>query len=62
MKKATPAFIWCDAEVVVREGLVALESGKSMQISGRLYRLVIPLLKTPLAGWLMARVGLGHDR
>jgi len=61
MKKSTPSFIWYDAEVVIREGLAALEKGKSQHISGRLYRLLVPILKTPLSGWIMARIGVKRD-
>ncbi len=61
MKNRSPKFMWYDAEVVVREGLAALEKGKAVYISGRLYRFLIPLLKTRLGGWLMARVGVKRD-
>jgi short-subunit dehydrogenase len=61
MKKSTPSFIWYDAEVVIREGLAALEKGKSQLISGRLYRFLIPILKTPLSGWIMAGLGVKRD-
>ena len=61
MKNRSPKFMWYDADVVVREGLVALEKGKAVHISGRLYRFLIPLLKTRLGGWLMARVGVKRD-
>ncbi len=45
MKKSTPGFIWYDADVVIREGLEALEKGKDEYTSGRLYRFLIPILK-----------------
>jgi hypothetical protein len=61
MKKRSPDFIWYDADVVVREGLNALESGKSMYISGRLYRWLIPVLRTRFGGWMMARMGVKRD-
>ena len=61
MKKKSPDFIWYDADVVVREGLNALESGKSMYISGRLYRWLIPVLRTRFGGWVMARMGVKRD-
>lgn len=61
MKKSTPSFIWYDAEVVIREGLAALEKGKSQYISGRLYRFLMPILKTSLSGWIMARMGVKRD-
>ena len=46
MKNALPKFIWYDADVVVREGLAALERGKSVYVSGRLYRMVDPLFQS----------------
>ncbi len=61
MKKSTPSFIWYDAEVVIREGLAALEKGRSQLISGRLYRFLTPILKTPLSGWIMAGLGVKRD-
>ena len=45
MKKATPKFIWYDADVVIREGLAAIEKGKDEYTSGRLYRFLIPVLR-----------------
>ncbi len=46
MKNATPAFIWYGAEVVVREGLRAVERGRPVYASGRLYRWVDPFLQS----------------
>ena len=46
MKAALPDFVWYDAEVVVREGLAAIEQGKCVYTSGRLYRWVDPLLQS----------------
>lgn len=48
VKRSLPKFIWYDAEVVAREGLTALEKGRKVYISGRLYRYLVPLLRTPL--------------
>ncbi len=61
MKNRSPGFIWYNAEVVVREGLVALERGKNVYLSGRLYRFVVPLLKTRLGVWLVGRMGIERD-
>jgi short-subunit dehydrogenase len=61
MKRSTPAFIWYDADVVGREGLAALEKGKDVYISGRLYRYLTPLLKTRLGAWVSARMGVKRD-
>jgi len=61
MKQKSPDFIWYDADVVVREGLAALEAGKTVYISGRLYRWLIPLLGTGLGRWTMGRLGVKRD-
>jgi len=45
-KKAMPGFMWYDADVVVREGLRALEKGKAVYASGRLYRWADPFLQS----------------
>ena len=47
MKASSPGFFWYDADVVVREGLAALDSGKAVYTSGRLYRLLMPILRQP---------------
>lgn len=61
MKSNSPSFIWYDADVVVREGLNALEQGKDVYISGRLYRWLTPLLKTRMGNWIMRRMGVKRD-
>jgi len=61
MKAKTPAFLWYDADVVVREGLAALEKGREVYISGRLYRYLTPLLKSRFGGWIMAKKGVKRD-
>lgn len=58
MKQATPAFIWYDAEVVVREGLAALEKGKDEYTSGRLYRFLVPVLRQRWTRGLLRRLGV----
>lgn len=45
MKGGMPKFLWYDADVVIREGLGALEKGKDEYTSGRLYRFLVPILK-----------------
>ena len=47
MKHSLPKFLWYDADVVVREGLGALDKGRAVYISGRLYRYLVPLLRSP---------------
>ena len=58
MKKSTPDFIWYDADVVIREGLAALEKGRSLYISGRLYRYLVPVLRMPGSRWLISALGV----
>lgn len=53
-----PGFAWYDADVVVREGISAVERGRTVQISGRLYRVFDPLLRSSLLGPLMKFLGL----
>lgn len=58
MKRSTPGFIWYDVDVVVREGLTALEKGRDVYISGRLYRFLIPILRMPVSRWLISAFGV----
>ena len=58
MKRSTPRFIWYDVDVVVREGLAALEKGRAVVISGRLYRFLIPILRMPISRWLFSVLGV----
>jgi len=58
MKRSSPRFIWYDADVVVREGLRALEKGRAVYISGRLYRFAIPILRLPPSRWLISAFGV----
>ena len=46
MKAASPKFMWYDADVVVREGLAAVEKGKCVYVSGRIYRWIDPMLQS----------------
>lgn len=46
MKDRLPKFMWYDAETVVREGLDAVERGRAIMISGRLYRWLDPLAQS----------------
>ena len=58
MKKATPKFIWYDADVVIREGLAALEKGKDEFTSGRLYRFLVPVLRQRWTRGLLSLLGV----
>ena len=66
MKGETPGFLWYDVDVVVREGLAALEKGKSVYTSGRLYRFLVPILKSGLGRYLLLAMyvkrGVNIDR
>jgi len=46
MKQKLPGFMWYDAETVVREGLDAVERGRPILVSGRLYRWLDPLAQS----------------
>ena len=46
MKAGLPAFAWYDVETVVREGLDAVEKGRPIQVSGRLYRFLDPFTQS----------------
>ncbi len=58
MKRATPGFIWYDADVVVRDGLAALEKGRDVCTSGRLYRFLVPLLRSPFSRRIVSALGV----
>jgi len=58
MKDSTSKFLWYDADVVVREGLRALEQGKSEYSSGRLYRYIVPVLRSGVGEWLLSAFGV----
>ena len=46
MKAKMPKWLWYGANVVVSDGLKAVERGKSIAISGRLYRVIDPFLQS----------------
>ena len=58
MKEASANFLWYDVDVVVREGLKALERGKSEYSSGRLYRYLIPVLRSRIGNWIIKAMGV----
>lgn len=58
MKRGMPRWLWYDADVVVREGLTALEKGKSEYTSGRLYRLLVPVLRLRFTQGLIRLFGV----
>jgi short-subunit dehydrogenase len=46
MKETMPAWLWYNADVVVREGMAAVEKGKPVYLSGRLYRWLDPIFQS----------------
>ena len=60
MKNALPEFVWYDAETVVREGIEAVERGKAIHVSGRLYRWIDPLAQSTLTRWLLKAAAPGR--
>jgi short-subunit dehydrogenase len=46
MKRGLPGYIWYGADTVVREGIDAVERGKPIWVSGRLYRWLDPLAQS----------------
>jgi short-subunit dehydrogenase len=48
MKNSIAKWLWYPAETVVSEGLKAVERGKSVYVSGRIYRLVDPFMQSVL--------------
>lgn len=57
LKSRLPGFLWYDADVVVREGLAAVEAGKPIHVSGRLYRWLDPLFQSVLTRRLLSLGG-----
>jgi len=46
MKRQLPGFVWYDAETVVSEGLDAVDRGRSVRVTGRIYRWLDPLAQS----------------
>lgn len=61
LRDAIPGWLWYDANLVVREGLVALERGRVVYASGRLYRWVDPLTQWAITRWLLRGLRRGPD-
>ena len=58
MKSGMPKWLWYDADVVIREGLTALERGKAEYTSGRLYRVLVPILRLRFTQGLIRLFGV----
>ncbi len=46
MKRTSPSLLWYDADVVVRDGIRAVDKGRSVRVSGRIYRFMDPLFQS----------------
>lgn len=55
-KSKTPAFIWLEADTVVRDSLNDLGSGRVIVVPSLLYKVVTTMLRTPLVGDAMLRL------
>jgi hypothetical protein len=60
MKQGLPGYLWYDAETVVREGLRAVEKGRPIQITGRLYRWLDPFAQSVWTRPLFKRFAPGR--
>jgi len=58
LRDAIPDWLWYSSETVVREGLAALEHGRVVYLSGRLYRWLDPLTQSVLTRWLLRRLSV----
>jgi len=61
-KASLPKFAWYDAATVVRDGLRAVEKGKPIMISGRLYRWLDPLAQSVFIRPLLKSISPGSDK
>jgi hypothetical protein len=57
IKQSTPGMLWYSAEEVVREGLIGVERGKAVVVSGRLYRWLDPFMQSVWTRWIFKRPG-----
>jgi len=60
MKRGMPSFIWYDAATVVREGIEAVDAGKPIWVSGRLYRWLDPFAQSVWIRPLLKRFSPGR--
>ncbi len=56
MKASIPGFVWYGADVVVRDALRAVERGRLICISGRMYRWLDPVLQWKWSRRLLQRL------
>ena len=62
MKSTIPDFFWYDADTVVRDGLRAVEKGRPIMISGRLYRWLDPFAQSIFIRPLLKSLAPGRNR
>ncbi len=62
MKARLPGWMWYDADVVVADGLAAVERGKPVMVSGRLYRWADPFFQSVWIRPLLRRGGRAVGR
>lgn len=55
MKRRIPRFLWYSTSVVVKDGRYAVERGKAVQVTGRLYRIALPLVQSRIGSWMLRR-------
>ncbi len=60
MKRGLPAWIWYDAETVVKEAIEAVERGHPIQVSGRIYRWLDPFAQSVWVRALIKRFAPGR--
>lgn len=60
MKNRLPGLLWYSAETVVRDGLRAVEKGKPIMISGRIYRWLDPLTQSVFIRPLIKKLAPGR--
>ena len=60
MKRGLPGFIWYEAETVVREGIEAVERGRPIWVSGRIYRWLDPLAQSVFVRPLLKALAPGR--
>lgn len=60
MKRSLPEFLWYDAETMVREALEAVERGRAIQVSGRIYRWLDPFAQSVWIRPLIKRFAPGR--
>lgn len=53
MKADTPRRVWYPASVVVNDGRKGVDRGRSVVVTGRLYRFAVPIMRTRIGAWIV---------